>query len=88
MWLGSASCKKDKLLESGGELRFSTDTVTFDTVFTTLGSATVGLKIFNPQDQKVNLSSVRIEGGAASFFHINVDGRARPGGERRRDCCK
>ncbi len=75
IWLSSASCKKDKLLSNGGELRFSTDTVAFDTVFTALGSATVGVKIFNPQDQRVVLSSVRLGNGSASFFHLNVDGR-------------
>lgn len=71
--LGS-SCKKEKLLTSGGELRFSIDTLTFDTVFTQQGSFTLGLKIFNPQDQKVNISSVRLLNGSNSFFHLNVNG--------------
>ncbi len=70
----SASCKKETLLSSGGELRFSTDTVNFDTVFTSLGSFTVQLKIFNPQDQKVVISSVRLANGGASYFHLNVNG--------------
>ena len=52
MGIGGSSCKKEQLLQSGGELRFSTDTLTFDTVFTSLGSATVGVKIFNPQNGK------------------------------------
>jgi hypothetical protein len=74
-WLAGSSCKKEKELTSGGELRFSTDTLTFDTVFTSLSSATLGIKIFNPQDQRVTLSSVRVEGGDNSFFQLNVDGR-------------
>ena len=69
-----SSCKKEQLLTSGGDLRYSTDTLTFDTVFTELGSFTMGLKIFNPQDQKINISSVRLEKGNSSFFHINVNG--------------
>jgi hypothetical protein len=69
-----SSCKKEQLLSSGGELRYSTDTLTFDTVFTELGSFTMGLKIFNPQNQKVNISSVRLEKGNSSFFHLNVNG--------------
>jgi hypothetical protein len=74
-WL-SSSCKKQKLLESGGELGFSTDTLTFDTVFTAVGAATQTVKIYNKQDQKIVISSVRLEGGSASFFSLNVDGRS------------
>lgn len=77
--LSESSCKKDQLLKSGGELRFSTDTLTFDTVFTSLGSATIGLKIFNPQSEKIVISAVRLAGGASSFFHLNVDGKAGDG---------
>ena len=68
------SCKKEELLTSGGQIRFSTDTLTFDTVFTQLGSFTLGLKIFNTQDQKINLSSVRLQNGNSSFFRLNVNG--------------
>jgi len=70
----SSSCKKETLLTSGGELRFSTDTLNFDTVFTTQGSVTLRVKIFNPQDQKVNISAVRLQNGNSSFFHLNVNG--------------
>lgn len=69
-------CKKEKLLTTGGELRFSVDTLSFDTVFTTQGSFTLGLKIFNPQDQKVVISSIRTANGTSSYFHLNVDGHA------------
>jgi len=68
------SCKKDKILTSGGQLRFSVDTLTFDTVFTAAGSFTASVKIYNPQDQEVSISSVRMANGAASYFHLNVDG--------------
>lgn len=70
----SSGCKKDLLLDNGGKLHFSTDTLTFDTVFSTLGSFTIGIKIFNEEDQKVNISSVRVEGGETSFFNLNVNG--------------
>lgn len=70
----AGSCKKEQLLTSGGELRFSTDTLTFDTVFTQFASFTMGVKIFNPQGQKINISSVRLEKGNASFFTLNVNG--------------
>lgn len=72
--MAGVGCKKEKLLTSGGELRFSTDTLTFDTVFTAQGSFTMSLRIRNPQNQKVMLSSVRLEKGNTSFFRLNVDG--------------
>lgn len=75
---GLASCTKDRILRTGGELRFSADTLTFDTVFTAAGSFTVGLKLFNPQNSPVTVSSVRLERGSASQFRINVDGRPGP----------
>ena len=74
--LSMNSCKKESLLNSGGELRFSTDTLTFDTVFTQYASFTLGIKIFNPQNQRVKVSNVRMEKGNNSFFNLNVDGVA------------
>ncbi len=68
------SCRKDTLLTSGGDLHFSTDTLTFDTVFTQFASFTAAVKIYNPQNQRVKLSAVRVEGGDASFFQLNVNG--------------
>lgn len=71
-----SSCRKDRLLQSGGEIFFSTDTLTFDTVFTQAGSFTTGLKIYNRATQPVVLSSVRVAGGESSQFRINVNGIA------------
>ena len=64
------SCKKEKLLSTGGELRFSIDTLMFDTVFTDRGNFTASLKIYNPQDQVVKISAVRLQGGGTSFFQV------------------
>lgn len=76
-WMVSmSSCKKETLLNTGGELRFSTDTLTFDTVFTQYASFTMEVKIFNPQNQKIKVSSVRLAKGDQSFFNLNVDGVA------------
>jgi len=68
------SCKKVTVLSTGGILKFSTDTLKFDTVFTAEGSFTTGVLIYNPQDKEVIVSSVRLQGGATSYFHLNVDG--------------
>jgi hypothetical protein len=70
------SCRKERFLTSGGSVKFSLDTLTFDTVFTSLGSFTTQVKIYNPQNQKITISSVRIanDHGFGSYFHLNVDG--------------
>src|SRR4051794_17202032 len=73
--LGAESCRKTGTLTSGGVLKFSNDTLKFDTVFTAAGSFTTGILIYNPQSEAVMVSNVRMEGGASSFFHLNVDGR-------------
>ncbi len=71
------SCKKDSFITSkDAYLRLSEDTLHFDTVFTSLGSTTQFLKIFNENDQKLKLNSIQLMGGAASFFKLNVDGIA------------
>lgn len=70
----NSACKKDKTLTTGGQLNFSTDTLTFDTVFTAAGSFTTSLKIYNPQSQAVEVSSIRLARGNGSYFHLNIDG--------------
>lgn len=74
--LFSTACQKTKLLDNGGSLRFSADTLLFDTVFTSLGSATYKIKIFNDQNQPIKLSSVRLQKGNSSPFRLNVNGIA------------
>lgn len=69
------SCKKDKLFnDSSAKLVFSTDTVQFDTVFTTIGSATLNFKVYNPYNQPIKISSIRLAKGNASFFRLNING--------------
>ncbi len=70
----SSSCRKEQLLTSGGEVKFSTDTLTFDTVFTQFASFTMAVRLYNPQNQRINLSSVRLDKGENSFFKLNVNG--------------
>ncbi len=71
-----SSCKKDKLLTSGGSLSFSTDTLKFDTVFTSLGSATRQLKLYNLENSPIKISNIKIQHGDASPFRLNADGIA------------
>ena len=70
-----ASCKKTGFADSPNALLFtSTDTLHFDTVFTTVGSITQSFKIFNANDQKLLVSNIQLVGGNSSFFKMNVDG--------------
>jgi len=69
------SCRKDSIENSSSvQLNFSTDSVLFDTIFTTFGSTTKRLKIYNPNSSPVNISSISVGNGASSQFRINVDG--------------
>lgn len=57
-----------------GGLEFSTDTVLFDTVFTSVGSTTKRLKVFNPSQKALKVSSISLGGGNASSYRILVNG--------------
>src|SRR5688572_26596393 len=72
----STSCRKEKFLTTGGQIEFSTDTLMFDTVFTSQGSATRNIRIFNKQKDKVKLSSIRLKLGSKSPYRLNVNGIA------------
>lgn len=69
------ACKKATFIQSPDALiGFSSDTLHFDTVFTTTGSVTQSFKIFNQNNQKLRLSNIKLMGESASAFKINVDG--------------
>jgi len=71
------SCQKDNITtDSNAKLSFSSDTLTFDTVFTTRGSVTYAFKVYNNNKEAVNISKIRLGGGSSSFFRINIDGEA------------
>ncbi|MCP4553318.1 MAG: hypothetical protein GY834_15040 [Bacteroidetes bacterium] len=71
-----SSCKKDRMIsiDENIKLEFSSDSISFDTVFTTIGSVTKQLKILNPSDQKIKISSIKLNGGELSRYRINIDG--------------
>jgi hypothetical protein len=73
------SCKKDSFITgSDAALAISVDTLHYDTVFTTTGSITQYFRIYNENNQKLRISSVKLSGGASSYFKINVDGSPGP----------
>ncbi|MDR0863798.1 MAG: hypothetical protein LBO74_02555 [Candidatus Symbiothrix sp.] len=57
-------------------LVFSTDTVAFDTIITTINTPFQLFKVYNPHSKALLISSVYLENGEKSGFKINVDGRA------------
>lgn len=69
-----SACRKDETLFTGNaNLKISTDTLFFDTVFTTIGSATRFIKIFNNESDPIEVN-IRLEKGSESFFRMNADG--------------
>ncbi len=73
----TASCKKDSFITSEfAQLSITADTLKYDTVFTTAGSITKSFKIINENNQKLRLSKVKLMGGTASAYKMNVDGVA------------
>lgn len=69
------SCEKEVLDTSTKfPLKFSTDTLTFDTVFQTLGSATRSLRIYNQSNSTLIISRAFLSRGTSSQFRFNIDG--------------
>ncbi|MDR0830731.1 MAG: hypothetical protein LBN95_11565 [Prevotellaceae bacterium] len=56
------------------KLAFSVDTVKFDTIFSTVPSYTVEIMIYNRNNKALNISEIRLLGGANSVFRFNLDG--------------
>ncbi|MDR0733936.1 MAG: hypothetical protein LBF08_07775 [Dysgonamonadaceae bacterium] len=57
-------------------LAFSTDTLAFDTVLTTVNSPVKAFMVYNPNKKPLLITSIRLAAGANSNFKINVDGFA------------
>lgn len=72
---GLFSCIKDEITtDSNAVIEFSVDTVMFDTVFTSIGSTTEHLKIYN-NNNNIVISSLSLAGGNESNFRLNVNGQ-------------
>ena len=74
--IGLNACQKDTTFEgTNPAISTSLDTLTFDTVFTTIGSATRLFKIYNNENEDI-LVDVSLQNGNNSIFRMNVDGIA------------
>ena len=70
-------CKKNNILTSSiYDINISTDTVLFDTLFTTIGSTTKRIKCYNNNNGIINISQINLQNGEDSPFRINVDGES------------
>ncbi len=70
-----SSCKKDEIsYDVSNKLDFSQESVVFDTVFTTIGSVTKYIKIYNRNNKKLIISNINLSGGKNSNFKVNIDG--------------
>ena len=75
LFISLFSCEDEGYLNSpDARLQFSTDTVMFDTIFTTIGSTTQNFKIYNPYDENILVDRIRLSGGDLSYFRLNVNG--------------
>ncbi|MFS4457017.1 hypothetical protein [Maribacter sp. 2304DJ31-5] len=75
LWAGS--CRKDfEYAPSAGNLFFSKDTVYLDTIFSSIGSSTYSLKVYNRSQEDILIPSVQLRNGVASGYRLNVDGAA------------
>ena len=71
------ACERYELNTSPeASLGFSTDTVFFDTIFTTIGSATRQLKVYNHYNQPLEIGQIELARGDQSVFRLNIDGYA------------
>jgi hypothetical protein len=72
--LTMVSCISDSISTSSSDiLTFSRDTVSFDTVFTDLGTPTARLVVSNRAKKGINISSIRFKRSDTEFT-VNVDG--------------
>lgn len=67
--------------DASARLEFSEDTVAFDTIVSTVPSATRTLSVYNRNSKGVRIASVQLGKGSNSHFRANVDGQWLYGGE-------
>ena len=61
--------------DQSATLHFSTDTITFDTIFASIGSITKTLTVYNRNNFDVK-SNIALLGNSAANFRMNIDGIA------------
>ncbi len=73
--LSFTSCRKDfDTVASSGNLEFSKTEVYLDTVFSTIGSSTYSLKVYNRSNDDIKIPIIQLGKGLNSKYRILVDG--------------
>ncbi len=72
-----AACSEDTGFSASPSLRlsFSSDTIAFDTIFTSVGSPTAGIAVHNRNSNALRISNVMLASGGHSGFNVLVDGQ-------------
>jgi hypothetical protein len=68
------ACQDDYSGSGQARLVCSVDTVSFDTLFSTIGSTTAWVRLYNPGKEKLTIQRVTLASGGQSGFRINLDG--------------
>ncbi len=69
------SCTREEFTpNSEMRLEFTADTLTFDTVFTAIGSVTKKLTVKNPDKHTVSISKISLAGKSVTPFRLNING--------------
>jgi hypothetical protein len=73
-----SSCRKEESFNTGPEVKlgFSSDTIIFDTVFSTIGSITKQIRVYNPSKERINISAIKLARSTDSRYSINIDGQS------------
>jgi hypothetical protein len=67
------SCERTESM-ADSQLRFSEDTIYFDTVFSSVGSVTKELRIINQEKYDLVINHLYLSGGTNSQFRLNING--------------
>ncbi|MEH3113493.1 hypothetical protein [Pedobacter terrae] len=71
-----SACRKGENIttDQHAKLSISSKAILFDTIFTSVGSTTRRIKIFNHNNDAVKVSEIKLSGGTTSAFSINING--------------
>ena len=70
----SACRKPNTYFEGSTNLRFSEDTLVFDTVLTTVGSVTKRIKVYNDLEENILINEIKLAKTGDSPYRLNIDG--------------
>lgn len=71
------ACIEDGISSSPSDQpTFSTDTLKMGTVFTSEGTPTYSIRVYNPHDKILSISRVGFKNGGTGMFRLNVDGQS------------